>query len=67
MSKDFRDFKFKFWFKISKGHFPLNRVVKFRSANGIDIFIVGLKISWGMPYLHKFIYEEGYDAGFRRD
>ena len=67
MSKDFRDFKFKFWFKISKGHFPLNRVVKYRSANGIDLFIVGLKISWGMPYLHRFIYEQGYDAGFRRD
>ena len=67
MSKDFRDFKFKYWFKISKGHFPLNRVVKFRSANGIDLFIVGLKISWGMPYLHRFIYEQGYDAGFRRD
>ena len=51
MSKDFRDFKFKYWFKISKGHFPLNKVVKFRSANGIDLFIVGLKNKLGNAIL----------------
>jgi hypothetical protein len=62
-----KEYKFKFWFRISKGYFPWYKVVKFRGANCIDLFIFGLKINWGMPYLHSFIFNEGYDAGFRRD
>jgi len=65
--KDKRDYKFKFWFRISKGYFPWYRVVKFRGANNIDLHLLGLKFNWGMPYLHKFIFEMGYDAGFRGD
>ena len=65
--KDKRDFKFKFWIRISKGYYPINKIVKFRGANFIDLHILGLKINWGMPYLHRFIYEMGYSAGFRGD
>ena len=61
------NYKFKFRIKISKGSFKWYRVVKFRGANCIDLYILGLRINWGMPYLHNFIWQEGYDAGFRRD
>jgi hypothetical protein len=61
-----REYKFKFWFKISKGYFPWNKIVKFRGANNIDLQILGLKLNWGMPYSHNFIFEEGYDTGFCR-
>ena len=58
-------FKFKFWVRISKGYFEWNKIVKFRGANFVDLHVLGLKISWGMPYLKKYIYGQGYDAGIR--
>lgn len=64
--KDSRDFKFIFWIKISKGYYPIYKIVKWRGANFIDLHIFGLKINFGMPYLHKYIYQMGYDAGFRK-
>jgi len=62
-----RQYKYKFWFRITKGSFAWYKVVKFRGANNIDLHILGLKLNWGMPYLHNFIFEQGYDAGFRGD
>ena len=58
-------YKFKFWFRISKGYFAWYKVVKFRGANHVDLHLLGLKLNWGMPYLHNFIFEQGYNAGFR--
>ena len=62
------DYKFKIWFKIKKSNaFTWYKPTKFRGANYIDFYLFGLKFNWGMPYLRIFVYEQGYDAGFRRD
>ena len=64
--KDKRDYKFKCWVKVNKGYSAWNRAGKFRGENFIDFYILGLRFSWGMPYLHRYIYEEGFDAGLKK-
>jgi hypothetical protein len=58
--KDNRDYKFKFFLTIEKGYYYWH---KSRGANFMEIHFLKLKIIFGMPYLHKFIYEQGYTAG----
>lgn len=63
-----RDYKFKFWIRLERNStFNWYKLVKFRGANCMDVYLLGLKLNFGLPYKHNFIYEEGYNAGFRGD
>ena len=62
------EFKTRYYFNVSVNTtFKWYKFTKFRGANCMDIYLLGLKINYGLPYLKNFIYESGYDAGFRGD
>ena len=66
MNKKRPKFKTRYYLNITRDKtFKWYKYINFRGANCMDIYFVGLKINYGLPYLKDFIYETGYDAGFR--
>lgn len=60
-------FKTKYYLNITSNNtFKWWRFVKFRGANCMDVYFLGLKINYGLPYLHRFIYQKGWDDGFSK-
>lgn len=60
-----QNFKWKLYIRIKKDNvFPKFKLLKFRLANALKIYFLGLDVEIGLPYLKKYIYQSGFDRGF---